>query len=148
MLGYKIWHKSLIKCLPNNMLLILYQNLADYACNPNVPKKTNPYKSKMSEFNKSHFYNYCCEVYNELSKRDISDFEMQIVDEYSMAIKLFVSDEEKQIGASISFKELFSPWMTNRYYHQCYYALEEMYDYGLIDQKWFNKISTTYRNED
>lgn len=148
MLGYKIWHKNLIKCLPDNMLLILYQNLADYAYNPNVPKKTNPYKAKMSEFNKSHFYNYCCEVYSEITNRNLTEFEMEIINEYSTVIKVFVSDEEKQIGASISFKELFNPWMNNRYYHQCFYALQEMYDYGLIDQEWFNKISNAYRNED
>ena len=148
MLGYKIWHKNLIKCLPDNMLLILYQNLADYACNPSVPKKTNPYKAKISEFNKSHFYNYCCEVYDEITRRKLTDAEQEMVARCSGIIYFYVSDEEKQIGASISFKELFSPWMTNRYYHQCYYALEEMYDYGLIDQEWFDKISTTYRNED
>lgn len=148
MLGYKIWHKQLIKCLPDNMLLILYQNLANYAYNPVVPKKTNPYKAKMSEFNKSHFYNYCCEVYKEITNRSFTDFEMGIIDEYSVAIKLFVSDEEKQIGASISFKDLFRNWMNNRYFHQCFYELQEMYDYGLISDEWYNKIQTVYMNED
>lgn len=148
MLGYKIWHKKFIKCLPNNLLLILYQNLADYACNPNVPKKTNPYKAKISEFNKSHFYNYCCEVYNEISKRvNITEFELSIVDEYSVAIKLFVSDEEKQIGASITFDELFKPWMEDRYLTQCYYALQEMWDYGLISDLDYREISSVYRSE-
>lgn len=148
MLGYKIWHKKLIKYLPDNLLLILYQNLADYACNPNVPKKTNPYKAKLSEFNKSHFYNYCCEVYKEITNRSFTDFEIGIVSEYSVVIKLFVSDEEKQIGASITFDDLFSSWMGDRYLNQCFYALEEMYDYGLISQEWFGKISNAFRNED
>lgn len=132
MFGYKIWHKDLIKCLPDNLLLILYQNLADYAYNPVVPKKTNPYKARMSLYTKSHFYNYCCEVYNEITKRKISEFELGIVDEFSIAIKTFVSDEEKQIGASITHQDLYNGWMNDRYLTQNYYELEEMYDFDLI----------------
>lgn len=132
MLGYKIWHKDFIIQLPDNMLLILYQNLADYACNPKVLKNVNPYKYKLNEFNKSHFYNYCCEVYDELCKRRLDDVTENCINEYSEDIKNFVSDEEKQIGASISHEELFKGWHNDRYYKQCFYALQEMQDYGLI----------------
>lgn len=139
MFDYKIWHKDLIKVLPDNLLTILYQNLSDYACNPIVSKRVNPYKYKMNEYNKSHFYNYCCEVFDELNKRDLDEAMITIIDGYSNIIYCFVTPEEKQIGSSISHEELFKGWHGYKYIVQCFYALEELCDYGLIDEKVINE---------
>ena len=145
MLGYKICHKDLIKVLPTNILFILYQNLANYALNPSVPKAVNPYKWKLSLFNKSHYFNYCCEVCNELNNRNLDKETKFAIDEFSDDIMNFVSDEEKQIGSSISYEELFDNWHTDRYYDQCYYALQEMYDYDLLTYDEWKLINENYK---
>lgn len=145
MIGYKIWHKDLIPVLPSKLLFILYQNLANYSLNPVVPKSVNPYKYKLSLFNKSHFFNYCCEVYNELSKRLMDEATRWGVDEYSEVIRVYVSDEEKQIGSSITHEELFDSWHNDRYLKQCYYTLEEMYDYELINSVEFERIKEKFK---
>lgn len=139
--GYRIWHKDLIKFLPNNLLLILYQNLSEYAYNPVVPKRVNPYKYKLNEFNKSHFYNYCCEVFNELSNRkDVDEITEIFLERYNEIIKNFVSDEEKQIGASITHEELFKHWHNDRYLIQCCCELQEMCDYEIINPKCYIEV--------
>ena len=137
----KLWHKDFIKVLPNNLLLILYQDLANFALIPNVP--SNVYEKKMLEFNKSHYYNYCCEVYDEITNRKWTDAEQEIIADYSGVIYVYVSDEEKQIGASITHEDLFnkqSGFMNERLFIQHYYALEEMHDLGKISDEDMNKI--------
>ena len=148
MIGYKIWHKDLVPVLPTRILFILYQNLANYCLNPIVPKSVNPYKWKMGLFNKSHFFNYCCEVYNEITKREMDETTKWCIDEYSEVIRQFVSDEEKQIGSSITHKELFGSWHDERYLIQCYYTLQEMFDLELISYDEYSKLEEVFNGSD
>lgn len=139
----KIWHKRYIKVLPKKLLVSTFQELSRIALGISDSK----YVKKINEFNKSHFYNYCCEVYDEIQRRDFEKGEIQVIDEWAKNIYNSISDEEKQIGASISFDELFElpiSFMNNRMFVQHYYALQEMLDLDLISDEEFNLIQQTY----
>lgn len=86
-------------------------------------------------YNKSHFYNYCCLICNEMFNRGFEP-----TDESRNKILEYVSDEERQVGSSISIVELYQSWMNDRYLLQCFYNLQEKFDCGGIDPTDWKRI--------
>lgn len=132
----RLWHKDLIKVLPKQQLLAQWRECCCIA--KNIKTKGTPNHllvNKILRYNKSHFYNYCCLVVNEMLDRgySVSEKSRKIIFDY-------VDAEERQVGSSISHEELFKNWHNYRYFFQCYYNLQEKYDCGGITEDEWNKI--------
>lgn len=133
----RLLHKSLIHVLPTTLLL---EQLDE--CR-NVVTQANAYNGILKDyeiqrvmfFNKSHFYNYCCIICNELFERGV-----EVHDSVREPILEYVDDEAKQTGAFIEFNDLFKGWHDNRYLKQCYYILQERFDCGKLEPNNFIKI--------
>lgn len=125
----RMWHKMLIDVLPDKQLIAQWRELC--AIVGSIKLKGTPNHmlvNKVLWYNKSHFYNYACLVCNEMFIRGFEP-----TDEARDKILDYVSDEERQIGSSISIEELYGGWMGDRYLLQCFYNLQEKFDCGGID---------------
>ena len=144
----KLWHKSFIKVLPNKMLVELFDNLCKISVGHYSSQSDFHFVvKKINEFNKSHIYNYCCEVFDEIKNRDFREEEFNVLQEWASLIYNSYSDEERQIGASIPFKELFElpvSFMNERMFTQHFYELQEMYDLGILTDDEYDKIEQVY----
>lgn len=129
----RLWHKDLIQVLPDNQLQCQWKDLIAIVENIKSSKTPgNPMVNKVNHYNKSHFYNYCCMVCNEMFRRgfDVSEEEKTKLFEY-------VTEEERQVGASIPHSQLFEGWHNDRYLVQCFYNLQEKFDCSEItNQEW------------
>ena len=131
----RMWHKDLIDVLPDKQLLAQWRECCAIAVN--IMKFGTPNHilvNKVRGYNKSHFYNYCCMVVNEMFNRGFN-----VSDESRKKIYDYVSPKEMQVGSVINHEELFSGWHTDRYLLQCFYNLQEKYDCGgLTFGEWQN----------
>ena len=138
----KIWHKDLVRYLPDEILVQLFEDcwrgyvLEVIRYNG---KYLSPEFEKVTHYNKSHFYSYCLIIVNELEEREITH-EIQGYDYGRQDIYDFVSDEERQISSRVDKdNSLFYGWHNERYLVQCYYELQLLFDCGLIDKDcWFS----------
>jgi uncharacterized protein (TIGR02328 family) len=132
----RMWHKSLIDVLPDKQLIAQWRELC--AIVGSIKKNGTPNHllvNKVMWYNKSHFYNYCCLICNEMFNRGFEP-----TDESRNKILEYVSDEERQVGSSISIVELYQSWMNDRYLLQCFYNLQEKFDCGGIDSIDWKRI--------
>ncbi len=129
----RMWHKDLIDVLPDKQLLAQWRECCAIAVN--IMKHGTPNHilvNKVMDYNKSHFYNYCCMVVNEMFNRGFN-----ISDESRKKIYDYVNPEEMQVGSAITHDELFAGWHTERYLLQCFYNLQEKYDCdGITFNEW------------
>lgn len=139
----RLWHKDLIDVLPKKQLVAQWRECC--AIVGNIKKYGNPNHilvNPIMNYNKSHFYLYCCIVCHEMYVRgyDVSEKSRENILNY-------VSDEEKQISDRIERDgTLFEWWHNERYLNQCYYNLEEKYDRGGVPQDEWDKFENKYIN--
>lgn len=133
----RLWHKDLIHVLPTKQLLAQWRECC--AIVGNIEKYGKPNHilvNPIMNYNKSHFYLYCCIVCKEMLDRGF-----EVSETSRNKILSYVSDEEVQISSRIEKdKTLFEGWHNERYLIQCYYNLEEKYDRGGIDELDFVAI--------
>lgn len=129
----RLWHKDLIQVLPDNQLQCQWKDLIAIVENIKGSKTPgNPMVSKVNHYNKSHFYNYCCMVCNEMFRRGFD-----VSEEAKTKLFEYVTEEERQVGASIPHFQLFEGWHNDRYLVQCFYNLQEKFDCsGMTNQEW------------
>lgn len=126
----RLWHKDLIPVLPRKQLLAQWRECCAIVgkiqkCGTPNHLLVNP----ILNYNKSHFYSYCCLVANELFNRGY-----KISDSSRSKILDYVSDEERQVSSRIEKDgSLFYGWHNERYLIQCYYNLQEKYDRGMFN---------------
>lgn len=133
----RLWHKNLIHVLPKKQLIAQWRECCCIAVN--IKTKGTPNHllvNKILEYNKSHFYEYCCLVCNEMYKRGY-----KVSNQSIKKILNYCTTDEKQISSRIMKDDsLFYGWHNERYLMQCYYNLQEKYDCGGITQDEWNKI--------
>lgn len=139
----RLWHKDLIDVLPRKQLIAQWRECC--AIVSNIERKGTPNHilvNPIMNYNKSHFYLYCCMVCEEMYKRgyNVSESSRQKILDY-------VSDEERQISDRIERDgTLFEGWHNERYLIQCYHNLEEKYDRGIVPQNEWNVFESKYIN--
>ena len=130
----RLWHKDLIKVLPAKQLLAQWRECC--AIVGSINKKGTPNHllvNPVMNYNKSHFYAYCCMICNEMYRRDykVSESSKQKIIDYASVTERQISSQIEKDG------NLFEGWHNNRYFWQCYYNLQEKYDRGSItDKEW------------
>lgn len=123
----RIWHKEMVRMLPDKQLLGQWRELCAIASN--IKNKGTPNHllvNKVTQFPESHLYTFASMVFEELLKRGFSlnwqAFERHLQDKTQIHF--------------VSFEDLFNTqdlhWHTPRYFWQCYYNLEEKFDCGGI----------------
>lgn len=129
----RLWHKDLIDVLPKNQLVAQWRECCAIAVNLKTSGTPNHLLvNKVTWFNKSHFYNYCCLVCEEMLNRgyNVSDNSKQKILEY-------VDEDERQTGTFIDHEKLFQGWHGKRYLLQCYFNLQEKFDCnGITIEEW------------
>lgn len=133
----RLWHKDLIDVLPDKQLLAQWRECVCIVTN--IKRNGTPNHllvNKVLNYNKSHFYAYCCKVVNEMYNRGFNVSQQSI-----NKISSYVTDEEKQISSQFEKDDsVFYGWHNERYLKQCYYNLQEKYDCGGITIEEFRKI--------
>lgn len=123
----RLWHKDIIDVLPKDILLKQWGWCCTLAFHLGYENEVKyPAVRKMRDYPNDHFYEYTELVISEMRKRGYivrtSEFWR-----YLPLIDTFTYNEDK----------LFSDWHNDRYLKQCYYNLQEMYDYGAINnEEW------------
>ena len=130
----RLWHKDLIKVLPNQMLVSQWRELS--AIVGSINKNGTPNHRLVNillEYPKSDLYFYTIKVKEEMIKRNIKT-NKEVFDKITNYTGLFESNE----------KEIFKDWHNNKYFIQCFHNLEEKYDRGIITQQEWKKILNLY----
>lgn len=126
----RLWHKDLIKILPNKQLFGQWRECCLIARNINLyGKPMHILVNKVVDYPVEHFYRYAQEVASEIQRRghkaDIDCF-------YSF----FTTDDVRSVSMP-THDEMFAGWHNQRYMEQCYYNLQEKYDCGgITDDEW------------
>lgn len=126
----RLWHKNLIKVLPNKMLVAQWRELA--AIVGSINKKGTPNHRLVNiilDYDNDHFYTYTKLVYDEMINRN-----MKPKDVTYKKIKDYCGSE------MVDISDLYKDWHNDRYYKQCYSNLEEKYDRGIISESEWEKI--------
>ena len=134
----RLWHKDLIQALPRQQLLSQWRECVCIAKNCYENGFPNHILvNKVTWFNKSHFYAYCCLVVNEMHNRNYKVSEKSI-----NKLKSYFSVEEIQVSSRIEKDgNLFEAWHNDRYLIQCFFNLQEKYDCGGITEKEWKIIT-------
>lgn len=133
----RLWHKDLITVLPRQQLLSQWRECCAIA--KTIMAKGTPNHmlvNRIMNYNKSHFYAYCCMICNEMFRRgySISDKSRQIILDY-------VDEEERQVSSRIEKDgSLFYGWHNKRYLIQCFHNLQEKYDCGRVPQNEYENV--------
>lgn len=129
----RLWHKKIIKVLPDKMLLSQWRELS--AIVGSINKNGTPNHRLVNilmDYPKDHLYTYTKRVYEEMKRRNfkVSNSVLDKIYTYTG----FNIDE-------VSQSELYSNWHNKRYLIQCLKNLEEKYDRGIIEkEEWENLI--------
>lgn len=127
----RLWHKSLIHCLPDDQLRGQWRELSAIAGNINLKDSPNHILvNKIMKYPFNHFISYAFYIRQEMKKRgfrtmdSVWDKIVSIADDYNI----------------LPLDELFSEWHNDRYLRQCYYNLEEKYDCGGVSPEDMSEI--------
>ena len=142
MIIIRIWHKSLISCLPRQQLLGQWRECCLIA--KNIAENGTPNHllvNKIMNYPPNHFYQYTKLVLEEINNRGYK----YKVESYNNFI-----DNMNRVASNyfeyVSFEKLFSDWHNTRYLNQCMYNLEEKHDcQGITDDEW-NVLLMGYKN--
>ena len=138
----KIWHKDLIPVLPNRMLIGQFRQLCDIARDIMIKGKTgNPFVDRVNDFPELHLYFYAMLVREEIEKRGYY-CEWKKLERW-IPIYLTTASKEVPMNKSAIFAE---GWHNDRYFEQCYYSLQEMYDCGKITSEEMQLIDCERAN--
>lgn len=128
----RLWHKELIKVLPDKMLLSQWRELSAIVGSINKNNTLNHrLVNILQTYPKSHLYTYTNLVYNEMNKRN---FKTNI--EVLNKIYCYIGEEKQEVD----FNDLYITWHNDRYLRQCFYNLEEKFDRGIISKKEWDLI--------
>ena len=131
----RLWHKDLIKYLPNKQLLGQWRECCAIA--KSIAEKgslNHALINKIMNYPLDHFYIYCGKICNEMYNRGYKANWDKIIRCIPNFYGRFISP--------ISNEELFNNWHNDRYYLQCFFNLQEKYDCGLITKEEWNRILT------
>ena len=135
----RLWHKYLIGVLPQKQLLGQWRECCLIA--KNIAEKGTPNHllvNKVMEYPIEHFLIYCDSVYEEMCFRGYKCDPNKIM-QYADALKFDLSKRYE-----ISYLDIFEGWHNDRYLMQCFYNLQEKYDYGGIDKKEWETLEGRY----
>ena len=141
----RIWHKDLIKVLPQKQLVAQWRELCCMA--KNVRKDGTPNHllvNKILNYPLNHFVVYSNMVLKEMSDRKINvnkNTYLKFVENLEAGGKHFNNDIDKVIPV---WNEIFGSWHNERYLIQCLHNLEEKYDCGGMSEDEWNKIKDQF----
>ena len=138
----RLWHKDLIKVLPDKQLIGQWRECCAIATNiKNDGTPNHLLVNKIMNYHLSHFYKFCVIVANEMYARNFT-ISCNSIDKI-----MTITDVDARVGIEfITNDELFKGWHDDRYMIQCYYNLQEKHDCGGISENEWNKISDMYNN--
>lgn len=139
----RLWHRDMVKFLPNQQLLGQWRELcliASLLAKDHTPNHilVNP----ILDYPPEHFEAYCNLVMNKMkqSNFEINDKVLHTLQDNIRAWRLYLGAElpfdyvnrdwDMDLGEPIYFD-----WHNDRYLNQCFYNLEEKYDRGGIPEK-------------
>lgn len=131
----RLWHKSLIHCLPRQQLIGQWRECCAIASNLATKHFPNHILvNKIMDYSPNHFLFFCNLVIDEMKERG-----------YKIQKKSFdtlVSNVEQasvywpvRTSEPVNFNSLFYFWHNKRYLIQCYYNLQEKYDCHAFQEK-------------
>lgn len=136
----RLWHKDLIKVLPDKQLLGQWRECCAIA--GNIKEFGSPRHllvNRIMEYHLSHFYKYCTMITDEMYKRG---FYVSDTARYKI---IEIADSDVRMGSEfITDEALFSGWHDKQYMIQCYFNLQEKHDCGGISQKDWGQIEKVY----
>lgn len=137
----RLWHYKLISVLPRKQLQGQWREISAIS-KKLIKNRTLHYGlvKKILNYPLNNFTNYNLLIYDELVRRNIRPSKeiLKVV-----TVDLFsVVDLFNDSGGS-----LFDDWHNDRYLLQCYYNLQEKYDYGLVSKTDWLKIEETIYKE-
>ena len=130
----RLWHKDLIKVLPQKQLIAQWRELCCIA--KNIADNGTPNHllvNKILEYSSVHFIAYCNLVLNEMASRGIN-----VKHETYLRLCNNIQEAENKMSFGIMFcNDLFEYWHDDRYLKQCYYNLQEKHDCcGIPEDEW------------
>lgn len=136
-ISIRIWHKSLIHCLPNDQLRGQWRELSSIAGNILIKDSPNHILvNKVMNYPLNHFISYAFYVREEMTKRGFRTMSnvwekiTSVADDYNI----------------LPLEELFPGWHDDKYLRQCYYNLEEKYDCGSVSSEDMSEIVLECKN--
>lgn len=129
----KVWHKNLIEVLPNALLIGQFRDICSIAKLIATKGKTsNPFIDPILDWPETHLWVYARYLQAEMEKRGFycewNRFEMWMPRYLSWSKEL------------PNIEDLFKGWHNDRYKNQCFYALQERYDRGLMSKADWERI--------
>ena len=129
----RLWHKDLIRALPDKLLLNQFRECGIIASN--IKKYNSPksvYTNKIMCYNISEFSDYCKIVLEE------------IVNRRRKVSKRTIGTLKNTIGFDANLqninRDIYAGWHDLAYLIQCYYMLEELRNCGEINNPDWYKI--------
>ena len=149
----RLWHKDMIKHLPNQQLIAQWRELC--CIGVLLAKNHTPNHilvNPILDYPPEHFEQYCNLVVNEMARRKfkINDASYHQLQNNVRAWRIYLGQElpfdqiDKDWEIDLSEPALFEGWHDDRYLNQCYYNLEEKYDRGGIPEKEWLVIFANY----
>lgn len=127
----RLWHKDLIKVLPDDLLKRQWMYCNKIANNIHAHKKPGDiFVSKIEDYPLNHFHRYCLLVRNEMIHRGFKR-KFEVIDD------LF---DISRTDPFIRVQDLFPGWHNERYLLQCTHMLQERYDCGGMTLEEWVKI--------
>lgn len=127
----RLWHKSLIKVLPQKQLISQWRELSAIVGNIELHGTPNHLLvNKVLKYPKSHLLSYTNLVAEEMKRRGKNP-KQSVYDK----IKDYCGDCK-----AVDFSELFEGWHNERYLNQCFSNLEEKFDCGGVTEREWESI--------
>lgn len=130
----RVWHKSLLKVLPQEYLLQQWRDCGSIVKVLAGKGKTdlNNIVAKVLDYPVNHFFVYADTVREELEKHNTTCNFDKFVDVFPY--------DKLDTSLNITIDDVFPDWHNDRYLKQCYYMLEERADCKLLSEEDFAKI--------
>ena len=135
----RLWHKDLIKVLPQQQLISQWRELCCIVSNMIKYKTPNHILvNKILDYPASHFVRYTQLVLTEMNNRGYN-VSKESLDKYNYNLNL-VKEYFHSKDEEVKDEDIFKNWHNNRYLVQCHYNLQEKYDCGGISEDDYKKI--------
>ena len=131
----RLWHKDLIRYLPNKQLKGQWRELNS------IYRRSNKHLliNFVYENDLSNLYWYTLLILNELDRRNYKYNTDNFVNYFYPDIRYSVNFKE------LDYKDIYKKKMTKRYLKQCLYNLQEKYDCGGISTKEWKLITDNFK---
>lgn len=126
----RLWHKDLIKILPNNQLKAMRYEIGDMA--KQYPNIKNSLVKYVNNYDSQYLFNYFLRVLDEFDNR-----ELKHQDKYDNEICRILDEKSKSQFVSLNS---FYYEHNARYLRQCYFNLQEKFDRGIISEEEWKPI--------